>query len=49
MIVGDVKAGTITVAAGARMRGQVEFGFEDKAARKQVARPSTRRRRSAAA
>lgn len=29
-IVGDVKAGTITVAAGARMRGQVDFGFEDK-------------------
>ncbi|MDR7136123.1 cytoskeletal protein CcmA (bactofilin family) [Lysobacter niastensis] len=32
-IVGDVKAGTITVAAGARMRGQVDFGFEDKSAR----------------
>ncbi|MBF6023459.1 bactofilin family protein [Lysobacter niastensis] len=32
-IVGDVKAGSVTVAAGARMRGQVDFGFEDKAAK----------------
>src|ERR1700704_1517242 len=29
VIVGDVKAGSITVAAGARMRGHVEFGWED--------------------
>jgi len=27
---GDVKAGALTVAAGSRMRGQVEFGWEDK-------------------
>lgn len=27
---GDVKAGTFTVAAGAKMRGQVEFGWEGK-------------------
>jgi cytoskeletal protein CcmA (bactofilin family) len=32
VIVGDVKAGSITVAAGSRMRGHVEFGWdEDKA------------------
>lgn len=28
-VVGDIKAGSLTVAAGARMRGQVEFGWED--------------------
>ena len=28
MISGDVKAGSLTVAAGSRMRGQVEFGWE---------------------
>ena len=28
---GDVKAGSLVVAAGSRMRGQVEFGWEDKA------------------
>jgi cytoskeletal protein CcmA (bactofilin family) len=27
---GDVKAGAVTVATGARMRGQVEFGWKDK-------------------
>ncbi len=26
---GDVKAGSLTVAAGSRMRGQVEFGWDD--------------------
>jgi cytoskeletal protein CcmA (bactofilin family) len=30
LIVGDVKAGTLTVAAGSRIRGQVECGWEDK-------------------
>jgi cytoskeletal protein CcmA (bactofilin family) len=30
VISGDVKAGTLTVAAGSRMRGQVEFGAEDR-------------------
>jgi len=30
VIAGDVKAGSLTVAAGSRMRGQVEFGWEDK-------------------
>jgi len=29
VIVGDVKAGSITVAAGSRMRGHVEFGWVD--------------------
>ncbi|HSN71347.1 MAG TPA: polymer-forming cytoskeletal protein [Steroidobacteraceae bacterium] len=31
VIDGDVKAGTLTVAAGSKMRGQVEFGWEEKA------------------
>ena len=30
VIVGDVKAASITVAAGARMRGHVEFGWDEK-------------------
>ena len=30
MVVGDVKAASLTVAAGSRMRGQVEFGWTDK-------------------
>ena len=29
MITGDVKAGSLTAAAGSRMRGQVDFGWED--------------------
>lgn len=29
VIVGDVKAGSLTVAAGARMRGQADFGWDD--------------------
>lgn len=29
VVVGDVKAGNVTVAPGARMRGQVEFGWEE--------------------
>jgi cytoskeletal protein CcmA (bactofilin family) len=33
VIVGDVKAGSITVAAGSRMRGHVEFGWEDEKAK----------------
>lgn len=27
---GDLKAGSLTVAAGSRMRGQVEFGWEER-------------------
>ena len=30
IIAGDVKAGSLTVAAGSRMRGQVEFGWDEK-------------------
>jgi len=30
VIVGDVKAASITVTAGSRMRGNVEFGWDDK-------------------
>jgi cytoskeletal protein CcmA (bactofilin family) len=30
-ITGDVKAGSFTVAAGSRMRGAVDFGFDDAA------------------
>lgn len=33
-MVGDVKAGTVTVAPGARMRGMVEFGWDGDAAAK---------------
>jgi hypothetical protein len=31
VIAGDVKAGSLAVAAGSRMRGQVEFGWDEKA------------------
>lgn len=30
VLTGDLKAGSLTVAAGSRMRGQVEFGWEEK-------------------
>ena len=33
VLAGDVKAGSLTVAAGSRMRGQVEFGWSEQAAR----------------
>ena len=29
VVVGDIKAGTLTVAAGARLRGSAEFGLDD--------------------
>ena len=29
VVIGDLKSGSLTVAAGARMRGQVEFGWDD--------------------
>jgi len=29
VMIGDIKAGTVTVAAGSRMRGQVEFGWSE--------------------
>ena len=31
---GNLKAGSLTVAAGSRMRGQAEFGWEEKPSRK---------------
>lgn len=34
VLVGDVKAGALTVAAGSRMRGQADFGWDDKTAAK---------------
>ncbi len=34
MLIGDVKAGALTVAAGSRMRGQADFGWDDKTAAK---------------
>jgi cytoskeletal protein CcmA (bactofilin family) len=41
VLVGDVKAASLTVAAGSRMRGQVEFGWEEKgASRPDLARSS---------
>jgi cytoskeletal protein CcmA (bactofilin family) len=33
VLIGDLKAGALTVAAGSRMRGHVEFGWDDKDAR----------------
>ena len=30
VLIGDVKAGALTVAAGSRMRGQADFGWEEK-------------------
>jgi cytoskeletal protein CcmA (bactofilin family) len=33
VLAGDVKAGSLIVAAGSRMRGQVEFGWAEQAAR----------------
>jgi len=38
VINGDVKAGSLTVAAGSRMRGQVEFGYEGDARAKSEAK-----------
>jgi cytoskeletal protein CcmA (bactofilin family) len=38
---GDLKAGSLTVAAGSRMRGQVEFGWEDKAGLKPAVKMET--------
>jgi cytoskeletal protein CcmA (bactofilin family) len=31
---GDLKAASLTVAAGSRMRGQVEFGWDEKGTQK---------------
>jgi len=29
-VIGDLKAGSLIVAAGARLRGQAEFGWDDR-------------------
>jgi cytoskeletal protein CcmA (bactofilin family) len=34
VLIGDLKAGSLSVAAGSRMRGQAEFGWDDKNAPK---------------
>lgn len=34
VLTGDLKAGSLTVAAGSRMRGQAEFGWDDKGGKK---------------
>jgi cytoskeletal protein CcmA (bactofilin family) len=31
VLIGDLKAGSLTVAAGSRMRGSVEFGWDENA------------------
>ena len=38
---GDLKAGSLTVAAGSRMRGQVEFGWEEKGSLKSPVKMET--------
>jgi len=39
VVIGDLKAGSLTVAAGARVRGQAEFGWDDGKAPKAGKRP----------
>jgi len=34
LLIGDLKAGSLTVAAGSRMRGKVEFGWDEREAGK---------------
>lgn len=36
VVIGDLKAGSLTVAAGARMRGQADFGWDDDKSTKAV-------------
>ncbi len=36
VLIGDVKASSLTVAAGSRMRGKVEFGSDERGAGKVV-------------
>jgi len=36
VVTGDLKTGSLTVAAGARMRGQAEFGWDDGKASKAI-------------
>lgn len=39
VLVGDVKAGSLTVASGARMRGQADFGWGEDTGSKPPAKP----------
>ena len=39
VIIGDLKAGSLTVAAGSRMRGQADFGWEE--GKSPVAKPAS--------
>ncbi|MDC8746847.1 polymer-forming cytoskeletal protein [Xanthomonas campestris pv. raphani] len=39
VLVGDVKAGSLTVASGARMRGQADFGWGEDTGSKPAAKP----------
>jgi cytoskeletal protein CcmA (bactofilin family) len=39
VLTGDLKAGSLTVSAGSRMRGKVEFGWDDKTAKVVPAMP----------
>jgi cytoskeletal protein CcmA (bactofilin family) len=41
ILIGDVKAGSLTVAAGSRMRGQADFGWDEKKAVQGVSATST--------
>lgn len=41
VLTGDLKAGSLTVAAGSRMRGQMEFGWDDKATTKSAGKPES--------
>lgn len=45
---GDIKAGSVTVAAGARLRGQVEFGWGDAPAQPMLASVDATERDAAA-
>jgi hypothetical protein len=42
---GDLKAGTLTVASGSRMRGRVEFGWGDDLSAKSSLTLATRQAR----
>jgi cytoskeletal protein CcmA (bactofilin family) len=41
VLTGDLKAGSLIVAAGSRMRGQMEFGWDEKSAAKTTGKPES--------
>ena len=49
VVIGDLKAGSLTVAAGARMRGQAEFGWDDGKGSKPASTAAATARRAAPA